>query len=114
MRCIGGVVHSKFEGYRLKDQWTSYGWNVFSIPDGHDYGQILDVLKTMEDWDRSDRRPMIVFGKTTKGYWPAAVDGKIPGGVDQIVGYPEPPLRLQDEHRLHRRAGARRSKSATA
>ena len=25
---IGGVVHSKFDGYRLIDQWTSYGWNV--------------------------------------------------------------------------------------
>ena len=59
---IGGVVHSKFEGYKLKDQWTSYGWNVFTIPDGHDYGQILDVLKKMETWDGSDRRPMIVIG----------------------------------------------------
>ena len=28
---IGGVVHSKFDGYRLIDQWTSYGWNVFTI-----------------------------------------------------------------------------------
>ena len=38
---LGGVVHTKFDGYRLADQWTSYGWNVFSIPDGHDYAQIL-------------------------------------------------------------------------
>src|SRR5258707_14531877 len=45
---IGGVVHSKFDGYRLMDQWTSYGWNVFSIPDGHDYDQILSGLKTIE------------------------------------------------------------------
>ena len=44
----------------------------------------------MEDWDPADRRPMIVFGKTTKGYWPAAVDGKIPGFGDQIGGLPEP------------------------
>ena len=55
----------------LGDQWTSYGWNVFGLADGHDYEQILDVLKTMEDWDPADRRPMIVIGKTTKGYWPA-------------------------------------------
>ena len=54
---IGGVVHSKFDGYRLQDQWTSYGWNVFSIPDGHDYDQILGVLTTMESWDPGDRRP---------------------------------------------------------
>jgi transketolase len=87
---IGGVVHRKFEGYRLVDQWTSYGWNVLSIPDGHDYNQILGVLKTMEDWDPADRRPMIVFGKTTKGYWPGAVNGKLPG-ADQIVGYPSHP-----------------------
>src|SRR6516164_2001301 len=87
---IGGVVSRKFEGYKLIDQWTSYGWNVFSIPDGHDYDQILDVLKTMENWDPADRRPMIVFGKTTKGYWPGAVNGKLPG-LDQIVGYPSHP-----------------------
>jgi transketolase len=89
---IGGVVHSKFEGYRLKDQWTSYGWNVFTIPDGHDYGQILDVLQTMENWDPTDRRPMIVLGKTTKGYWPAAAAGKIPGMGDQIVGFASHPF----------------------
>jgi transketolase len=87
---IGGVVHRKFEAYRLIDQWTSYGWNVFPLADGHDYEQILGVLKTMEDWDPADRRPMIVFGKTTKGYWPGAVNGKLPG-VDQIVGYPSHP-----------------------
>jgi len=89
---IGGVVHSKFDGYRLQDQWTSYGWNVFSIPDGHDYDQIVDVLTTMENWDPNDRRPMIVFGKTTKGYWPAAVDGAIPGSGSQIVGYQSHPF----------------------
>jgi len=88
---IGGVVHSKYDGYRLPDQWSSYGWNVLSIPDGHDYGQILGVMKTMEDWDPSDRRPMVMFGKTTKGYWPAAVSGKIPGAGDQIVGYASHP-----------------------
>jgi transketolase len=89
---LGGVVHSKFDGYRLQDQWSSYGWNVFSIPDGHDYDQILGVLRTMEDGDPHDRRPMVVFGKTTKGYWPAAVDGTIPGSGDQIVGYASHPF----------------------
>ncbi|MBI4471738.1 MAG: hypothetical protein HY646_03655 [Acidobacteria bacterium] len=88
---IGGVVHRKFDGYRLIEQWQSYGWNVLSIPNGHDYAQIIDVLKKMEDWDPTDRRPMIMFGKTTKGYWPAAVNGKIPGAGDQIVGYPSHP-----------------------
>src|SRR5215468_6195019 len=82
---IGGVVNSKYEGYRLVDQWTSYGWNVFTIPDGHDYAQILGVMKTMEDWDPEDRRPMIVIGKTTKGYWPAPV-------ARQIVGYASHPF----------------------
>ena len=33
---------------------------------------------------------MIVFGKTIKGYWPGAVNGKLPG-ADQIVGYPSHP-----------------------
>ena len=89
---LGGVVHRKFDGYRLADQWTSYGWNVFSIPDGHDYDQILGVLKTMEDWEPGDRRPMVVFGRTTKGYWPAAVNGQIPGAGDQIVGFASHPF----------------------
>ena len=82
---IGGVVHSKYEHYRLRDQWTSYGWNVFDVADGHDYGQILDALQKMENWDAEDRRPMIVIGKTTKGYWPAAVK-------EQIVGYASHPF----------------------
>ncbi len=75
---LGGVVPSKFRGYNLIDQWTSYGWNVFTVEDGSDYAQIVSVLKTMEDWDPGDRRPMIVVARTTKGYWPHAVDGKIP------------------------------------
>src|SRR6266571_8442831 len=89
---LGGVVPSKFDGYRLMDQWKSYGWNVFSIPDGHDYDQIVAVLKAMENGDAHDRRPMIVFGKTLKGYWPGAVNGKIAGTANQILGYPSHPF----------------------
>ena len=70
---MGGVIRSKYESYRLVDQWTSYGWNVFSLDQGNDYDQVVSALKTMEDWDPADRRPMIVIGKTTKGYWPTAV-----------------------------------------
>src|SRR5438067_6589206 len=65
---IGGVVSSRFTGYRLIDQWTSYGWNVLSLPDGHDYDQIVGALRTMEASDPADRRPMNVIGTTTKGY----------------------------------------------
>jgi transketolase len=92
---IGGVVASKFTGYRLVDQWTSYGWNVFTLPDGHDYEQIVGVMKKMEEWDPTDRRPMIVIGKTIKGYWPAAVNGKIPGAGDQVVGFPSHPYAMK-------------------
>jgi transketolase len=82
---IGGVVNSKYDGYQLVDQWVSYGWNVLTIPDGSDYAQILGVMKKMEDWNPEDRRPMIVIGKTTKGYWPAPV-------AKQIVGYASHPF----------------------
>ena len=27
---LGGVIAGKYDGYRLVDQWTSYGWNVFT------------------------------------------------------------------------------------
>ena len=92
---IGGVVSAEFKDYRLADQWTSYGWNVFTIPDGNDYAQIVSILKTMEDGDPSDPRPMIVIGKTTKGYWPRAVDGKIPGYGTQLISYPSHPYALK-------------------
>jgi len=84
---MGGVIDSKFTGYDLAQQWTSYGWNVFTIDHGNDYDQLVAAFKSMDEWDPQDRRPMILLAKTTKGYWPSAVHGKIPGGGDQVVGY---------------------------
>ncbi len=97
---VGGVIDSKYKQYELEEQWTSYGWNVFSLEDGNDYDQILAVLKTMEDWDTEDRRPMIVIGRTVKGYWPSAVDGKIEGYGDQLVSYPSHPygFKMNEEY----------------
>ncbi|MGH7582259.1 MAG: transketolase-like TK C-terminal-containing protein [Gemmatimonadales bacterium] len=92
---LGGVISAKFTGYNLIDQWTSYGWNVFSIDDGADYAQIVAALKTMEEWDPADRRPMIVVAKTTKGYWPRAVEGKIAGHGPQLVSYQSHPYGLK-------------------
>ncbi len=94
-RLLGGVIHAQYDHYRLIDQWTSYGWNVFALDHGNDYGQVVAALKAMEDWDPGDRRPMIVIGKTTKGYWPTAVDGKIPGCGDQLAGYKSHPYALK-------------------
>jgi len=81
---IGGVVPSKFDAYNLIDQWTSYGWNVFTISDGGDYKQVVSALKAMEDSDPTNRRPQIVIARTTKGYWPAALS-------NQIVSYQSHP-----------------------
>ena len=92
---LGGVIAEKYDGYRLIDQWTSYGWNVFAIEDGHNYGQIVAALKTMEEWDPADRRPMIMIGKTTKGYWPSAVEGQIPGYGNQVVSYQSHPYGMK-------------------
>ncbi len=88
---IGGVIDAKYDSYRLEEQWTSYGWNVFALDDANDYDQVIAALKTMEDWNAEDRRPMIVIGKTVKGYWPSATDGKVTDDVDQIVNYPSHP-----------------------
>ena len=85
---IGGVIDAKYDAYRLVDQWTSYGWNVFEVANGNDFGQIAAVLQKMEQWDAADRRPMIVIGKTTKGYWPVAV-------AKQVVGYPSHPYAMK-------------------
>src|SRR5262249_28138421 len=65
---LGGVIDTKYSAYRLIDQWTSYGWNVFEVKDGNDYGQVVSALRTLETWDPSDRRPLVLVGKTTKGY----------------------------------------------
>jgi transketolase len=92
---LGGVIARKYDAYHLIDQWTSYGWNVFALEEGNDYGQIVATLKSMEDWDPTDRRPMIVIGKTTKGYWPGAVGGKIPGYGDQVVSYKSHPYAMK-------------------
>jgi transketolase N-terminal domain/subunit len=92
---LGGVIDRKYDGYNLIEQWTSYGWNVFTVEDGNDYGQVVAALKTMEEWDPEDRRPMIMIGKTIKGYWPRAVDGKIPGHGPQLISYPSHPYAMK-------------------
>ena len=93
---VGGVIDpSLAEGYVIEDQWTSYGWNVISLEDGNDYDQILAALRAMEDWDPNDRRPIIVVGTTTKGWWPAADNGHVPGFGDQLVGYHSHPYELK-------------------
>ena len=94
---IGGVIAAQFcDGYDLVNQWTSYGWNVFTLSNGNDYGEVAAALKAMDEVDPHDRRPIVAIGKTIKGYWPAAVDGKIPGyGGDQLVSYPSHPYALK-------------------
>ena len=84
---VGGVIGQQYDGYRLQDQWASYGWNVLTLDDGNDFDQIVAALKTMEDWDPSDGRPLIVIGRTVKGWWPVVEDGNIPGYGEQIVSH---------------------------
>jgi hypothetical protein len=102
---MGGVIDSKYTGYDFVQQWTSYGWNVMTMANGHDYDQIVGALKAMDDVDPNDRRPIIVIGKTIKGYWPTASNGKIAGSTDQVRRLSEPPVRDEDELGLLRGAG---------
>jgi transketolase len=94
---IGGVISSQFcECYDLVSQWTSYGWNVFTLSNGNDYGEVSAALKAMDAVDPQDRRPVVAIGKTIKGYWPAAVNGKITGYAgDQLVSYASHPYALK-------------------
>ena len=62
---------------------------------GNDYPSIVQALKTMDEWDPKDRRPMVLIGKTTKGYWPGAVEGKIAGFGEQLVGYQSHPYAMK-------------------
>ena len=88
---LGGVIDRKFTGYNLVDQWTSYGWNVLTIENGGDYGQVVGMLEAMEAIDPADRRPVIAIAKTTKGYWPAASNGQLTPTVKQVVSYQSHP-----------------------
>ena len=88
---LGGVVPAQYaDSYRLDAQWASYGWNVLTVENGADYGQIAANFAAMENVDPSDTRPIISIAKTTKGYWPSAADGKL-GSVKQIVSYASHP-----------------------
>jgi transketolase len=88
---VGSVIKPAYEAYRIRDQWASYGWNVLELDNGNDYDQVVAALKTMEDWDPTDNRPMIVVGHTVKGWWPGAENGNIPGYGEQIVSYQSHP-----------------------
>ena len=94
-RLLGGVIAGQYDDYDLVNQWTSYGWNVFTLSHGNDYGEVAAALKAMDDVSSLDRRPIVAIGKTIKGYWPGAVDGKIPGFGDQLVSYPSHPYALK-------------------
>ncbi len=91
---VGSVIRPVYDAYRIEDQWASYGWNVMALDNGNDYDQVVAALKTMEEWDHEDDRPMIVVGKTVKGWWPGAVDGQIPGFGEQVVSYHSHPYNL--------------------
>ncbi|HEX3118641.1 MAG TPA: hypothetical protein VHP80_06055, partial [Candidatus Acidoferrum sp.] len=81
--------------YDLVNQWTSYGWNVFTLSNGNDYNEVTAALKAMDAVDPNDRRPIVAIGKTIKGYWPAAADGKVPGYGAQLVSYASHPYALK-------------------
>ncbi|HEY1937211.1 MAG TPA: hypothetical protein VGJ33_04675 [Candidatus Angelobacter sp.] len=92
---IGGVIPAKYDGYDLVNQWTSYGWNVFTLSNGNDYNEVTAALKAMDEVDPNDRRPIIAIGRTIKGYWPSAADGKLPGYGEQLVSYASHPYALK-------------------
>ena len=91
---VGSVIKPVYDAYRIEDQWAAYGWNVMTLDDGNDYDQVVAALKTMEEWDHEDDRPMIVVGKTVKGWWPAAQNGQIPGYGEQVVSYQSHPYNM--------------------
>jgi len=87
---IGSVIKSQYDGYRIEDQWSSYGWNVLSVEDANKYNQVVGAFKTMEDWDPDDDRPMILVGPTVKGWWPGAENGQI-GSEIQVIDHASHP-----------------------
>jgi len=86
---LGGVVpDSLVSGYDIEKQFSSYGWRVFKLEDGSDYGGLLRVFKELEAHPFEDKRPLVIIANTVKGWWPAASDLKI----DQIIGHKSHPF----------------------
>ena len=92
---LGGVIAAKYDGYRSDRQWTSYGWNVFTVDDGNDYGQIVAALKTMEEWDPARPPSHDRHRQDHQGLLARAVAGKIPGAGTQMVGYQSHPYAMK-------------------
>jgi hypothetical protein len=79
---IGGVIDAKYDGYRI---WSSSGPPMAGTSSPSTTGttmtQVVAALKAMEEWDPTDRRPMVMIGKTIKGWWPVRLIPK------PIIGY---------------------------
>jgi transketolase len=91
---LGGVIDSAYPAYDIAAQWASYGWNVLGLADGNDFDQIVAALQAMESWPENDGRPLIAVGRTLKGWWPEAHDGRLPDGEPLLVSYPSHPYAL--------------------
>ncbi len=87
---VGGVIKPKYTDYDIAQQWVSWGWNVFAVDDGNNFDQVIAAFKAMEEWPEDDRRPMLLVGPTTKGWWPDVRDGKV-SGQDHLISYPSHP-----------------------
>ena len=60
---ISGSTENVMALEALEDKWKSFGWNVISV-DGHDYGELLEVLNSAPT---VKGKPTLVMAYTTKG-----------------------------------------------
>jgi transketolase len=49
----------------IKDKWSSFGWEVFTI-DGHDLSALVSTLEKVKDKPMTER-PTAIIAKTVKG-----------------------------------------------
>ena len=102
---IGGVIDEKYDGYRLVEQWTSYGWNVFVVRQrqrlragrrrAQDDGGLGSERPASDGAHRQDHEGLLAGRgqRQDSGSWRSG--GRLP----------EPPLRDEDELGVLRRAG---------
>jgi len=62
---IDGFVKDVKNVEPIKDKWSSFGWEVFTI-DGHDFGALIGTLEKVKDKPMTDR-PTAIIAKTVKG-----------------------------------------------
>jgi transketolase len=73
---LDGPIAEVMDPEPLVDKWKSFNWNVRTIADGNDLGQVLEALDAVGAEVERGRGPWIVVAHTVKGKGVSFMEGK--------------------------------------